>query len=56
MIIIVCLCRSEAIAVEKTVTAVIVERNGRDIVMDPGNLRCNLDHVKAEFLPVEGKT
>lgn len=32
----------------------VVQRYGRDIVISPGDLRCNLDVINAEFLPLKG--
>uniref|UniRef100_A0A1B6CQH0 Uncharacterized protein n=1 Tax=Clastoptera arizonana TaxID=38151 RepID=A0A1B6CQH0_9HEMI len=32
----------------------VLERQGRDVIISPGNIRCNLDVLRAEFLPRKG--
>lgn len=37
-----------------TIVSQVVRREGRDVVFSSGDLRCNLDDVTTEFLPLEG--
>jgi len=39
---------------KRNVVCQVTMRNGREVTLMPGNIRCSLDKVSAEFIPLEG--
>jgi len=39
---------------KRNVVCQVTKRDGREVTLMPGNIRCNLDEVSAEFIPLEG--
>jgi hypothetical protein len=38
----------------RNVVCQVTQREGREVILMPGNIRCSLDEVLAEFIPLEG--
>jgi hypothetical protein len=39
---------------KRNVVCQVTQREGREVILMPGNIRCSLDEVSAEFIPLEG--
>jgi hypothetical protein len=39
---------------KRNIVCQVVQREGREVILMPGNIRCSLDEVLAEFIPLEG--
>lgn len=39
---------------KRNVVCQVAKRDGREVTLMPGNIRCSLDEVSAEFIPLEG--
>ena len=39
---------------KRNVVCQVTKRDGREVTLMPGNIRCSLDEVSAEFIPLEG--
>jgi hypothetical protein len=39
---------------KRNVVCQVTQREGREVMLMPGNIRCSLDEVSAEFIPLEG--
>ncbi|PSN43923.1 hypothetical protein C0J52_03667 [Blattella germanica] len=41
-------------AIERKIVGKVIDRDGREVFVHPGNIRFNLDEVSAEFTPIQG--